>query len=138
MSSVLFFFQSIGVYMRELEHSGTVASHLVTRRSLFFSTIVRYLYLLSSPSPYDSISHPTKRRGLREWNCTEHCQPRKMFWPSVGWLCVCRSCFSTLLKLTLSQLWSISVQDDPTGYGLGFMVCATVCGVAIIASYVIH
>ncbi|OSC97802.1 major facilitator MFS-1 [Trametes coccinea BRFM310] len=35
-------------------------------------------------------------------------------------------------------LWSKSVQDDPSGYPLGFLVCAAACGVAVLHSFFIR
>lgn len=35
-------------------------------------------------------------------------------------------------------LWSVSVQDNPAGYPLGFLVCAGVCGLAVAGSYFIR
>ncbi|KAF9530140.1 hypothetical protein CPB83DRAFT_851026 [Crepidotus variabilis] len=35
-------------------------------------------------------------------------------------------------------LWSASVQDGPSGYYLGFLVCAAVCGVTVIQSFLIR
>ncbi|PFH50637.1 hypothetical protein AMATHDRAFT_60780 [Amanita thiersii Skay4041] len=35
-------------------------------------------------------------------------------------------------------LWSISVSDDPSGYSLGFIVCAVVCALCVAQSYMIR
>ena len=37
-----------------------------------------------------------------------------------------------------SQLWSKSVQDNPAGYPLGFIVCSCACGLAILHSFFIR
>lgn len=36
------------------------------------------------------------------------------------------------------QLWSTSVQDNPSGYPLGFIVCSLACGLAILHSFFIR
>ncbi|KAG9124108.1 hypothetical protein FRC07_012814 [Ceratobasidium sp. 392] len=35
-------------------------------------------------------------------------------------------------------LWSVSVQDNPNGYGFGFYVCSVVCGLSILHSFTIR
>ncbi|KIM47000.1 hypothetical protein M413DRAFT_440546 [Hebeloma cylindrosporum] len=35
-------------------------------------------------------------------------------------------------------LWAVSVQDDPSGYYFGFVVCAAVCAVTVIQSFLIR
>ncbi|KAG9095548.1 hypothetical protein FRC06_009689 [Ceratobasidium sp. 370] len=35
-------------------------------------------------------------------------------------------------------LWSVSVQDNPSGYGFGFYVCSVVCGLSILHSFTIR
>ncbi|KAG8726574.1 hypothetical protein FRC12_023269 [Ceratobasidium sp. 428] len=35
-------------------------------------------------------------------------------------------------------LWSVSVQDNPSGYGFGFYVCSVVCGLSILHSLTIR
>ncbi|KAL0960114.1 hypothetical protein HGRIS_011756 [Hohenbuehelia grisea] len=44
-------------------------------------------------------------------------------------------CFGPVLG---GYLWSVSVQDNPAGYPLGFVVCAAVCGLAVVSSYLIR
>ena len=36
------------------------------------------------------------------------------------------------------QLWSASVQDGPSGYYLGFVVCAAVCALTVLQSFLIR
>lgn len=36
------------------------------------------------------------------------------------------------------QLWAVSTQDDPSGYALGFLACAGVCGFAVAHSFLIR
>ena len=42
------------------------------------------------------------------------------------------------LMFVSSQLWSKSVQDNPAGYPLGFIVCSCACGLAILHSFFIR
>ncbi|KAF8553331.1 major facilitator superfamily MFS-1 [Imleria badia] len=44
-------------------------------------------------------------------------------------------CFGPILG---GYLWAVSTQDDPSGYALGFLVCAVVCGVAVAHSFLIR
>lgn len=36
------------------------------------------------------------------------------------------------------QLWSVSIQDNPSGYPLGFLVCAGVCALSVVQSFMIR
>jgi hypothetical protein len=36
------------------------------------------------------------------------------------------------------QMWAISITDNPSGYYLGFVVCAVVCSLSFLQSYLIR
>jgi len=35
----------------------------------------------------------------------------------------------------IRQLWSVSVEGNPGGYPLGFLVCSAVCALAVLQSF---
>lgn len=41
-------------------------------------------------------------------------------------------------KMFAFQLWAISIQDGPSGYYLGFVVCAGVCALSVLQSLLIR
>ena len=36
------------------------------------------------------------------------------------------------------QLWAVSITDNPSGYYLGFVICAVVCALSFLQSFLIH
>lgn len=44
-------------------------------------------------------------------------------------------CFGPVIG---GYLWSMSIQDNPGGYPLGFVICAAVCGLCVLQSYMIR
>ena len=41
-------------------------------------------------------------------------------------------------KRPVMQLWAISVKDGPSGYYFGFVVCAGVCAMTVLQSFLIR
>lgn len=43
-----------------------------------------------------------------------------------------------MLQIIGGYLWVTSVEGDPSGYSLGFIVCSVVCALAILQSFMIR
>lgn len=41
-------------------------------------------------------------------------------------------------KCPVVQLWAVSVKDGPSGYYFGFVVCAGVCALTVLQSFLIR
>ena len=120
------------------------ARHSRSPRCRSFSTTVRdsehvVVVLVTRINLYFSVSSANSR--LCEWRSAEHSIPCARFRAPSRRLCTWLP-LSMYLPNELSddacQVWSATVQGDPSGYYFGFVMVGAACGLAVIHSFFIR
>lgn len=121
----------------------TVVSHLVTLLSLSFWIIVSWIWYI--PHILFLINKlfivtPPNAVGYANGIAQSMASLARCIGPVVGgyvsWNGIFQFCF-TEVNCTC-QMWAISIRDNPSGYYLGFVVCAGVCSLSFLQSFLIR
>ena len=122
-------------------HTGLVRSDIVrqlfrTLRSRFSSITVRVSVLRSGFLAYRAfvVVSPPHVVGYANGIAQSIVSFSRFLGPIIGGTVSC-STPSKEAELMIRQLWSVSVDDNPNGYSLGFLTCAVVCTLAVVQSF---
>ena len=132
----------VHIYLSAVRYCGITFGYTSIAILLNYSELNMILVPHSIPDRRTAYSDTSKRCWLCERNCSKHGKSCSMYWASGWWLCELEWLFFFWFCFTEAnctcQMWAMSITDNPSGYYLGFVVCAVVCCLSFLQSFLIR